>query len=136
MNSKLKEIKELIDLGIKIIKYKEPEPQFKGISVADIKDADPINYNKAGFNGDISNWNISNVKDRTYLFKESPKNAGFNGDISNWGTSNVEDMSPVFKSAGFNADTSKWDISNVNDRISKIREQSSDNNQKNDIKPK
>jgi len=32
------------------------------------------------FNGDISTWNVSKVKDMSWMFKDSE----FNGDISKW----------------------------------------------------
>jgi len=32
------------------------------------------------FNGDISNWDVSNVRNMPSMFEESV----FNGDISNW----------------------------------------------------
>ena len=38
--------------------------------------------------GDISNWNVSKVKNMSCLFMESQ----FNGDISNWDVSNVVNM--------------------------------------------
>ena len=37
------------------------------------------------FNGDISRWNVSNVKNMKYMFEFSI----FNNDISNWNVSNV-----------------------------------------------
>jgi surface protein len=43
-------------------------------------------YN-SNFNGDISNWDVSNVTNMNYLFNDSQ----FNGDISNWDVSNVGD---------------------------------------------
>jgi hypothetical protein len=79
----------------------------------------------SNFNGDISKWNVSNVKNMSYMF--SGKKAGrrsiypvlFIGDISKWDVSNVEDMSGMFNLSEFNGDISKWDVSNVKntDRI-------------------
>jgi len=37
----------------------------------------------------------------------------FNGDISNWDVSNVTDMKQMFYRSQFNGDISKWDVSNV-----------------------
>ena len=48
---------------------------------------------KSKFNGDISKWNTSNVKDMYAMFEDSQ----FNGDISAWDTSNVMDMEDMFK---------------------------------------
>ena len=50
------------------------------------------------FNGDISQWDVSNVKDMIYMFDESK----FNGDISKWNVSNVEDMECMFSDSKFN----------------------------------
>jgi len=63
------------------------------------------------FNGDISQWNISNVKDMSGMFICIK----FNQDISQWDVSNVESMSGMFCCSRFNQDISKWDISNVKD---------------------
>ena len=38
-----------------------------------------------------------------------------NGDISNWDVSNVVDMSRMFRDSEFNGDISNWDVSNVRD---------------------
>ena len=61
------------------------------------------------FNGDISKWDVSSVEDMTGMFE----NSHFNGDISNWNVSNVVNMSYMFRHSKFNGDVSKWDISNV-----------------------
>ncbi len=65
------------------------------------------------FNQDISNWDISNVSDISWMFLEL---SSFNQDISQWNTSNVIDMSYMFGEAeSFNQDLSSWDVSNVTD---------------------
>lgn len=43
---------------------------------------------KMNFMGDISEWDVSNVKKMTYMFR----NSVFSGDISKWDVSNVVDM--------------------------------------------
>ena len=68
-------------------------------------------FKNSKFNGDISNWDVSNVKDMRYMFYDSP----FNGDISNWDVSNVNYMSYMFSKSKFNGDISNWDVSNVKD---------------------
>ena len=37
----------------------------------------------------------------------------YNGDISKWDVSNVKNMSDMFANSKFNGDISKWDVSNV-----------------------
>ena len=55
------------------------------------------------FNQDISNWDVSNVTDMSYMFYES----FFNQDRSAWDVSNVDNMNYVFYSAtSFNQDLS------------------------------
>ena len=66
-------------------------------------------FYKSKFNGDISNWDISNVTNMNWMFYESE----FNGDISNWNVSNVTNMSRLFSRSKFNKDISNWNISNV-----------------------
>jgi len=69
-----------------------------------------ILYRLEDFNGDISQWDVSNVKDMNRMFAYSK----FNGDISQWDVSNVKDMSGMFICIKFfNQDISKWDVSNV-----------------------
>ena len=61
------------------------------------------------FNGDISQWNVSNVEDMDSMFYESE----FNGDISSWNVSKVKNMREMFRYSKFNGDISQWDVSNV-----------------------
>ena len=68
----------------------------------------PIFYN---FNFDISQWNVSNVKNMFCIFDGCEQ---FNCDISGWDVSNVTKMSYMFRGCkNFNCDLSNWDISNV-----------------------
>ena len=63
------------------------------------------------FNGDISGWNVSNVKNMSDMFMSSPN---FDGDISGWDVSNVTNMEAMFsKSGSFNGDISGWNVSSV-----------------------
>jgi surface protein len=61
------------------------------------------------FNGNISEWDVSNVENMSNMFKHTK----FNGDISKWKTSKVKNMSGMFSNSQFNGDISKWDVSNV-----------------------
>lgn len=64
---------------------------------------------------DISNWDVSNVEDMSFMFYKCEK-LKFVGDLSNWDVSNAEDMYSMFdnceklKSVG---DLSDWDVSGV-----------------------
>ena len=58
------------------------------------------------FNGDVSNWDTSEITEMKYLFRYSP---AFNGDVSRWDVSQVTDMSGLFDNAvNFNGDLSQW----------------------------
>lgn len=61
------------------------------------------------FDGDLSNWDVSNVTDVSFMFRES----GFNGDVSTWNTSNITRMDVMFWGSQFDQDISNWDVSNV-----------------------
>ena len=91
-------------------------PNFNGdISKWDVSNVKIMNemfsYNRK-FNGDISKWDVSSVVNMDNMFC----NSVFNGDISNWDVSNVDNMVSMFSdSKNFNCDISKWDVSNVQD---------------------
>ena len=61
-------------------------------------------------NYDISEWDVSNVTDMSYMFY---KCKNFNSDLSKWDVSNVTNMSGMFYDSGFNGDISQWNVSNV-----------------------
>ena len=61
-------------------------------------------------NIDISRWNTSRVTDMSEMFRSCK----FNGDISNWDTSSVTTMEEMFRGVkDFNGDISRWNTSNV-----------------------
>ena len=62
-------------------------------------------FDKSSFNGDISEWNVSNVNDMEGMFLNS-QFTGENGDISKWDVGNVENMRGMFTMAKFNGDLS------------------------------
>jgi len=66
------------------------------------------------FISDISNWNVSNVTDMEAMFMGLDS---FDGDLSNWDVSSVTNMSWMFASeddsSSFNGNLSNWDVSNV-----------------------
>ena len=68
-----------------------------------------VNHN--AFNGDISQWDVSNVTNMNELFR----NSAFNGDISKWNTSNVVTMHSMFVGSSFNRNISSWNVSKVID---------------------
>ena len=80
--------------------------------VSEVTDmSDLFSVTDTSFNGDISNWDTSNVLNMDRMFSGA---TSFNGDISNWDTSSVLSMAYMFKSAAsFNGDISNWDVSSV-----------------------
>ena len=66
-------------------------------------------FHGSQFNGDISGWDVSNVCFMDGMFQ----NSVFDGDISNWDVSNVSSMAFMFQDSKFNGDISRWDVSSV-----------------------
>jgi surface protein len=48
------------------------------------------------FNEDIGDWDVSNVKDMSWMFRDAPS---FNQDIGNWDTGKVTSMLGMFEEA-------------------------------------
>ena len=79
-------------------------------------------YDATSFNGDISKWDVSRVKDMSVMFMGAKLKLSPNGDhtdsphdpIGEWDVSRVTDMTGTFHDAKtFNEDISKWDVSRV-----------------------
>ena len=65
----------------------------------------------SSFDGDINYWDIDNVDDMSYMFKNAES---FNGSVGSWNTSNVTDMREMFKNASsFDQDIGSWNTSSV-----------------------
>lgn len=68
-------------------------------------------YGLEKFNGDISQWNTSNVTNMAFMFSES---RNFNKPLNNWDVSNVTEMKGMFSDAWqFNQPLNNLDVSNV-----------------------
>ena len=102
------ELKELIE---KLTKEYGTEVNLNDIDTSKITDMSYMFYNSA-FNGDISEWDVSNVENMASMFAYSDFDCS-NGDISEWDVSNVTNMECIFFESYFNGDISKWDVSNV-----------------------
>jgi surface protein len=62
------------------------------------------------FNGDISNWDVSNGTIFKYMFVRA---TAFNGDLSRWNVSIGTNFLGMFENAiTFNSDLSRWNVSN------------------------
>merc|ERR1712238_426756 len=63
------------------------------------------------FNGDVSDWNVSSVKDMESMFSFTTE---FNCNVSDWDVSSVKYMDGMFYEATeFNSDVSDWNVSSV-----------------------
>ena len=103
------ELKEIIKQRIKV---EGNEVNLNNIDVSQITNMSYL-FENLDFNGDISDWDVSKVKDMHYMFFGCKS---FNQDISNWNVSKVKYMhSMFFGCEKFNQDISKWNVSNVKD---------------------
>ena len=55
-------------------------------------------YGAGAFNGDLSKWDVSRLKDMTHMFYNA---YSFNGDLSKWDVSSVKHMDAMFCNAAF-----------------------------------
>ena len=108
-----KELRNILEKRLKTDK----NANLNDIDVSNITDMGPDSINQGLFEGldphniDISEWNVSNVKNMQYMFYDC---TNFNSDLSDWDVSNVTDMGAMFAGCeNFNADLSSWDVSNV-----------------------
>jgi len=76
--------------------------------VSNVKNMEYMFYNSS-FNGNISNWNVSNVKSMGCMFRGS-KFTGKNGNISKWNVQNVKWMNSMFHDSSFDGDISNWKV--------------------------
>ena len=70
-----------------------------------------IRYSVKDVYFDVSEWNVSNVTDMSYMFYDCKR---FNCNLSGWDVSSVTDMYSMFYDCKlFNQDLSDWNVSNV-----------------------
>ncbi len=62
------------------------------------------------FNSDISKWDVSNVINMSHIFSSA---ISFNQPLNNWNVSKVTNMNGIFSNSNFNQDIGNWDVSNV-----------------------
>ena len=104
---------ELMELLDKLIEERGWEGNFNDIDTSNITDMSMLfTFSRPKFNGDISEWDVSNVTNMRFMFCDTK----FSGDISNWDVSNVEDMYDMFYGCNdFNCNLNKWDVNKVKD---------------------
>ena len=72
------------------------------------------------FRGDISKWDVSNVRDMSGMFHRAES---FNSHLSKWDVSRVTNMLGMFQFArSYNGDISKWDVSRVSNMDNMFRD--------------
>lgn len=91
---------------------------FPSDNVPDLSECTSMSYMFSGarnFDGDMSNWDVSNIEDMSYMFDRANF---FNQDIGNWDVGSVTTMEEMFSSAiRFNQDIGDWDVGNVTGMI-------------------
>ena len=102
------DVSNITDMSYLFCNKKKYKDRFSGINF--YNDTDEV-FVESQFNGDISNWDVSNVINMIGMFAET----SFNWDISIWNVSNVTDMREMFYESKFNKNISKWNVSNVTD---------------------
>lgn len=101
--SSREELKKLLN---ELFRERDEDADLNDIDVSEITDMSKLFF-YSDFSGDISKWDVSNVKNMRGMFNGC---ITFNGDISNWDVSNVEDMSWMFNDSRFNRDISNWNV--------------------------
>ena len=84
------------------------QPKTKKELIQVIKDT----IEKEGYDCDLNFIDTSKITDMAELFYVDVLNK-FNEDISNWDVSNVKAMTSMFRDSKFKKDISKWNVSNV-----------------------
>ena len=97
------ELKELVD---KLIKERGNDADLNDIDTSKITDMSEVFY-YSGFNGDISKWDVSNVKTMADMFALS-KFTAENGDISEWYVSKVKNMFLIIYGSPLEKNPPKW----------------------------
>jgi len=104
---------ELQDLIKQLIKERGEEADLNDIDTSKITDmsylfSDTIHgYGLYNFNGNISEWDVSNVTTMKMMFCVSKFN-GANGDLSNWDVNNVKSMYYMFHLCPLEKNPPKW----------------------------
>ena len=94
----------------RMIKIRGDEGDFNDIDTSDIESMVSL-FNDKKFNGDITGWNVSNVRNMSHMFYYAKS---FNQPIGNWKFPKVKDMSSMFSDAtSFNQPIGNWEFPNV-----------------------
>ena len=106
----MKSLKNYIQEKLIIKKSKATNYKYFPKSKEELKDIIKQCIKAEGKEVDLNDIDVSNITNMSNLFEET----NFNGDISKWDVSNVKYMSYMFhRCEQFNQDISSWDVSNV-----------------------
>ncbi len=90
------------------VEYNLKHRPFAGLNLLGVSILDDLFKNESTFNGNITNWNVSNVISLKSLFEGA---ASFNQDLNDWNVSNVEDVTGMFMNAtSFHNPIWKWKL--------------------------
>lgn len=116
-SSKLQDVNQWGEIQWKSMAYSFSYYKGEDFSATDVPDLSQVSSMEGtfsgayNFNGDISDWNVSNVTDMDYMFYYTP---AFQRDLNSWDVSKVTSMEGMFMdSENFNGELSSWDVSSV-----------------------
>ncbi|MEO9871960.1 BspA family leucine-rich repeat surface protein [Ekhidna sp.] len=88
------------------------------------------------FNGDLSNWDVSNITNMSGTFGDATSYNNNGKDLHSWDVSNVTNMSSLFAGASsFNRRIDAWEVSNVTNMSSMFEGATAYNNDGIDLRP-
>ena len=79
-------------------------------NVSNVTNMSSMFISAVDFDQDIGNWDVSNVINMSHIFSSA---ISFNQPLNNWNVSKVTNMNGIFSNSTFNQDIGNWDVSNV-----------------------